>query len=682
MPHAPTAAIAVAGTISPPTDAAARTPARRSGLPLRIRLIAAISGAGLLVGLVTGSFALWRQDLQATRHFEALASDAAVAVQSAISREGEAAMAISVALAADPAMARAVAASDREGVLRLLASPYRGLKDRYGAVILLAHTPPGIALARAHTPNIHGDNVLARRTTVRRGFETGQAALGLEAGRDNISAFAVAPVRHEGRVVGLIDTGFALGEPLARRVHEQTGFHVALQRREGDGFALLGSSRGNAGLAPPDMLLAAFEGEEATRAMPIDGRNGMLRTLPMRNLAGASLGVVEVWADTTEAQAQAARDRTLLIGVLAGLLLLLAGLAIWLGRSISRPLLQVGARLRAIAAGETAGAVPHVTRADEIGAIARATEALRATTDEAARLRADQDRLREATEADRRAAMHQAAAEVDAEIGAVAQGLNRSAGLLTASGSELSASAAAAGDRARDAAAGATAASAQVGTVATAAEQLSASVAEITRQVAQAAQVARRAVEETRRTDATVTGLSDASRRIGEVVRLIADIAGQTNLLALNATIEAARAGDAGKGFAVVAQEVKALAAQTAKATEEIGSQIAAMQGSAEASVTAIQGIAVVISEVDGIAATIAAAVEEQGAATREIARSVQEAACSTDRVSQDMQGVSAAAATASGAAGEIVGLSDVLAGEERRLREVLDRVATRLRAA
>jgi methyl-accepting chemotaxis protein len=217
--------------------------------------------------------------------------------------------------------------------------------------------------------------------------------------------------------------------------------------------------------------------------------------------------------------------------------------------------------------------------------------------------------------------------------------------------------------------------------VAAAAEELSASVAEITRQVASSAGVARRAVEEARATDAAVAGLADSAARIGDVVRLINDIAGQTNLLALNATIEAARAGEAGKGFAVVASEVKNLAAQTAKATEEIGGQIGQMQQATNGAVQAIRGIAAIVQEIDGITSAIAAAVEEQGAATREIARNVAEAAAGTEEVSSGVATVRGEVQQTTASLTRLRDSTDEIGRQGEALRGEIGAVAARMRA-
>ena len=225
-------------------------------------------------------------------------------------------------------------------------------------------------------------------------------------------------------------------------------------------------------------------------------------------------------------------------------------------------------------------------------------------------------------------------------------------------------------------------ASSNVQTVAAAAEELTASIHEISRQVSESAAIARNAVEEATRTSQQVDKLSSSAERIGEVVKLISSIASQTNLLALNATIEAARAGDAGKGFAVVASEVKNLASQTARATDEIGSQISEIQTATGETVGAIRTIRETIERIDTIAAAIAAAVEEQGASTAEIARNVQQAAQGTQNVSNTIGSVTQAAQDAGVSARQMSGASAALSAESARLRQEVDRFLESVRAA
>ena len=245
---------------------------------------------------------------------------------------------------------------------------------------------------------------------------------------------------------------------------------------------------------------------------------------------------------------------------------------------------------------------------------------------------------------------------------------------LQASAEEMSSIAKRTSEQSSSVSAAAEEATTNVQTVAAAAEELSSSISEISRQVSKSSEVAQNAVTQAEETNVTVEGLAEAAQKIGDVVSLINDIAGQTNLLALNATIEAARAGDAGRGFAVVASEVKNLANQTAKATEEIGNQIGAIQGATGEAVGAIKSIGSTIKEINEIAASIASAVEEQGAATSEISRNVQEAATGTQEVTGTISQVAAAADEAGQSAGQVLNAASELSQQSETLGGEVDK--------
>jgi methyl-accepting chemotaxis protein len=270
----------------------------------------------------------------------------------------------------------------------------------------------------------------------------------------------------------------------------------------------------------------------------------------------------------------------------------------------------------------------------------------------------------------------------DAIVARIATSVSTSASELETAAGALSGTAGRTQQLCTGVAAASEQASANVESVASASEELTASVVEIGRQVQESSTIARAAVAETRETDARIAGLSEAAHRIGDVVKLITAIAEQTNLLALNATIEAARAGAAGRGFAVVAQEVKALAAQTARATEEIGAQIAGMQAATRDSVAAIKTVGSTIDRLAEIAGTIAAAVEQQGAATRDISSSIQQAAQGTGQVTASIHEVNGGAGATGQAAGEVLTSARVLAGEGSRLKREVGSFLTAVRSA
>jgi methyl-accepting chemotaxis protein len=318
---------------------------------------------------------------------------------------------------------------------------------------------------------------------------------------------------------------------------------------------------------------------------------------------------------------------------------------------------------------------------DEIGKMAKSVEVFKegmiAARDMAAR-EAEAQRAREA----RARTIETWATQFDTDVSATLGAVSTAATQMRGTATDMTAAVDDSNRQVTAVAAASEQASTNVQTVAAAAEELSASIVEISRQVAESAKVTGKAVDDTARTNTSIQGLAAAAQKIGDVIKLINDIAGQTNLLALNATIEAARAGEAGKGFAVVASEVKSLANQTAKATEDISAQISAIQSATGEAVVAIDEITTTIRQVNEIATSIASAVEEQGAATQEIARNVQQAAVGTGEVSSNVAGVQQSVSRTGHAATEVLGASGELSKQAEHLRGEVDSFLAKIRAA
>jgi methyl-accepting chemotaxis protein len=361
----------------------------------------------------------------------------------------------------------------------------------------------------------------------------------------------------------------------------------------------------------------------------------------------------------------------------------IAGFFAWvIGRSITRPLGQLGSRMRSLADGELEGGIPGVARGDEVGAMASTVQVFKDNAIRIRGLEAVEAEAQGRVAAERRAAMQSLADDFERSVNGIVRSVASAAAGMQTTAQSMTATASDASARAATDGAASERSSNDVATVAAAAEELSGSVTEIARQVTRSSEIANKAVGDAERTNATVKLLSSGAVKIGEVVQLIHSIAAQTNLLALNATIEAARAGESGRGFAVVASEVKALASQTAKATEEISAQVAAMQASTSEAVVSIGGITGTIAQMSEITVTISGAVEEQGAATREIARNIQSVAAGSNEVNAHIGGVSSAAEATGAAASTVLANARELDAQSGMLRTAVDEFLIKVRAA
>ena len=510
-------------------------------------------------------------------------------------------------------------------------------------------------------------------------------------GKDILMTTLAFPIRKDGKVLGVVGVDIALDglqEQLSSikpfgtgylTVVSDTGIMVSHPKT-----ALLGKNVRELGIA--DGLVAGLTGGEKKTISGIqaaDGGQTSLVAIQPFEFSGVSRPWTAAVVAPEDQVFEALTEMQWLVFVLLAVAVVVTGfIALFVGGNLAKPIVAMTRTMTRLAEGDTGAEVPSRERTDEIGEMAGAVQVFKDNAIEKIRLEQEREEQQRKAEAEKKAAMNHLADTFEASVGRVVGQVSSASTEMQASSESMSATAEETTRQSAAVAAASEQASANVQTVASAAEELSSSIAEISRQVGQASEIAASAVREAEQTNTKIQGLAEAANKIGEVVALITDIADQTNLLALNATIEAARAGDAGKGFAVVASEVKNLANQTAKATDEIGTQISGIQTATREAVAAIEVITKTISRINEVNSGVASAVEEQGAATQEIARNVEQAAAGTQEVSSNISGVSQAANDTGAAAEQIRSAAGELSQQSETLRSEVEKFLANVRTA
>lgn len=596
----------------------------------------------------------------------------------AIDTDSRQALLLAEVVANETSVQKMMAAQDRDGLAREFSAGFKTLKQTYGIQQFQFHLAPATAFLRVHKPEKFGDDLSGFRRTVVETNASLKPVAGLEGGVAGIGIRGVVPIFDGTTHVGSVEFGLGFQNLFVSDFSRRTGYPLAIVLAQGDG-AKPAEVIGNElppGLEPLEVVKATAAGGITTG----DGHY-FLTQLPIDDYSGAPIATAVIAVDRSLYGTIANNARVIGLGISVVLFAAAAGALVFLNWTLMQPLRGTTLLIGELASGRTDFAVPGTGRTDEIGDISRALEVFRDNRIAKDQLE-DRQRAEDAAKQTRERHVEALIAGFQSLARDLLEKLDRSHGALNATAEGMERIAGDSAAQAQLVIEATRQASSNVTTIASSSEELASSIEEIGSQAYRATEIVTRAAEETRRSNGEVAALSEAASRIGEVVTLIQSVAAQTNLLALNATIEAARAGEAGKGFAVVASEVKLLAEQTSRATEEIASQVHAIQMSTGQAVNAIGSIAKTMGEVNQYTGAIASAVTEQSAATSEISSNIQGVSTRTSAMVESIGRLERSVSETSQSAQSVLAATGDALGSSRVLRDNIEKFLSEVASA
>lgn len=646
----------------------------------QLMLIVIVSiAAAILVTSITSYNSLNKATQTAYRN---MLSTAEEQLLNSIDNQSQGALLLAESVASMTPVIEAFRDRDRARLLSYTQGVFNTTKEKYGIRQFQFHTAPATSFLRVHKPEKYGDDLSSFRQTVLDVNKNKEPVSGIEVGVAGLGIRGVAPVFFQGRHLGSVEFGLSLKEDFFHAFHEKTGQDIIFVLKQDGQDKLYAKTFGDEDKID-DKFLADLK---AQKTFPTERKIGKLyyavKASALKDFGGQVIGTLYLFTDIT-AEKQLKQDmlNTIYVTIGVSILFILAVIS-FIKKTITTPLTESVKIMERLKDDDDNVVIPDTKRHDEIGSIYNALTAFKEHISTAKRLRKAQQEAEQKAQEQRTQVMLDMAKQFESRVGAVVQAVNNAASDMQKMATALATAVDKTTQLSSSVAAGAQEASTNVQTVASAAEEMTASIKEISTNVSDTARTAKASAESARISQDKLQHLQRAVDEIDGVIQSINEVAEQTNLLALNATIEAARAGEAGKGFAVVASEVKALANETHKMTEEISRKVGDIKGSSGETIISVNDIIGQITLVDDKTANVAAAIEEQTSATSEISRNVQEAAYGTDEVSRNIEHVQQAAGESAASTEQLKTAAGDLAQQATALQKAVDAFLQEIRSA